>query len=114
MKKFGLLLVMFFFCGVSFAEESAQNGALCSLKITEDGRGQRVGDGGGQIKTIVAIDGKTIKVQEFLSQLWKRNRPLFKDNEMNSFGPDSSYHEIDFVCGDQKIIARSFDLIRIE
>ena len=33
---------------------------------------------------------------------------MFKDNEMNEFGPDSSYQEIDFVCGDQKITARSW------
>ncbi len=61
--------------------------------------------------TIASVDSASPKAQEFLSELWKRSRPLFKDSEMNSFGPDSSYDEINFVCGDQKLIARSWHRI---
>ena len=107
MKKF--LFVSFFWglilCGVSFADEAAQSGAVCSLKITEDG--SRMESAAGP-KTIIAIDGQATKTQKFLLQLWRRNRLLFKDAEMNEFGPDATYQEITFVCGEQKVIARSW------
>ena len=91
--------------GVSFADEAAQNRAVCSLKITEDG--SRMEPAAGP-KTIVILDGQAAKTQKFLLQLWKRNRLLFKDAQMNEFGPDASYQEITFVCGEQKVIARSW------
>ena len=100
-----LLLILFLALvsvGVGFAEESTQKDGLCSLKITEDG------GMAGPSKTIVVIDSKTIKNQKFLSDLWAHNRPLIKDAETNAFGPDARYQEIIFVCGDQKVVERSW------
>lgn len=107
MKKTGLFLVVLFFLPVaSFAQEGNQNEKLCSLKISEAGLSEiRLA---GSKKTVVVIDSKVQKTQDFLSKLWKHNRPLFKNDKMNMFGPDSEYEEISFVCGKEKIIASSW------
>ncbi|MEI7752547.1 MAG: hypothetical protein WCJ71_10740 [Candidatus Omnitrophota bacterium] len=50
-------------------------------------------------KTIVEINGKTKDAEEFLSGLWQRNRPLFKDAQMHNWGPDAGYTKVIFIHG---------------
>ena len=105
MKKYFLLLgMLLFLCRASFAEDPASsqpNLSPCSLIILESGEG-------GTVTPLASIVGLSSRAQQFLTELWKINRPLFKSGEMNQFGPDSKFQEIDFVCGKESLVVRSW------
>ena len=105
MKKFGLFVVLILLlCTRGYAEGPAASNKppqVCSLIILES-------TDEGAVNPVVAIVDQQPKTQQFLAELWKQNRPLFKDGEMNQFGPDGRFQEIDFNCGKETLVARSW------
>ena len=101
MKKLFLIVgILLLLSRTSFAEDPASS-KPCSLIILEAGEG-------GVMTPVTAIVSISPKAQQFLSELWKTNRPLFKDAQMNQLGPDSKFHEIDFTCGNGSLVVRSW------
>lgn len=52
---------------------------------------------------LVEINGKTLEERQFLSELWKRNRPLFKQAQEKQTPRDATLTEIFFNYGKESL-----------